>query len=69
MTTPYKRALDAGDLDDGKGGRFWDGARDKFRRRGAAKRQAQLTSDNGSVANPIKGVQAPGQTRLKGGAF
>lgn len=69
MTTPYQRALAAGDLDDAKGGRFFSGARDLLRRRGIGRQRKQVTTDNGAVANPIKGTKVSGSTDITGGAF
>lgn len=69
MSTPYERAIAAGDLDDRSGGRFWAGTLDRLRRRGTGRARRQVTTDNGSVANPIKGTKVSGATDVNGGAF
>lgn len=67
MATEYERWLSSGDKERSTGP--FRSALNLLRRRSIGRQRRQVTFDNGSVANPIKGVKQSGGGNITGGAF
>lgn len=67
MATEYERWLQSGDKESNTG--LFANARNLLRRRNTGHARVQRDTNNGAVANPIKGTRVGGSTNIDGGAL